>query len=325
MCPATAVRAGSLLLALSAAFPSAAQAPQAEASVRQGDVARWSGEDAQECGFLGKRYPAVAGTCFYPTDMTANTGVHEAALYTADGRQLLGQLTVTERECVDMDVEVPEEFVELSEENRERHAEERARLLEALSTRSGEPRFELPLQPPTDPMPRGDDDFCANRRFNEGERNSRHVGRDYEIGQGTDLAAPADGTVLVAEQMFMTGGTVIIDHGAGLLSEFFHLGEIAVEPGEEVERGAPIGSIGSTGRSTGPHLHLGARWLDQRIDPAQLLADPGDLADLGGDGSADVAEGGSRQDDADLAGAGDDADADAQAEAEDGQAGTDQD
>ena len=298
------MRTSHLAIAVSfALLAGGASAQQPTASVRQGDVAHWSGATASECGFLGMRYPAVAGTCFYPIDMEAKPGVHEIALYREDGTGETLQLTVMERQCAEMDVEVPERFVDISEEDRARHAEERARLLEALAMRSGEPEFELPLAPPTEPMPRGDDDFCARRSFNEGEIGSQHIGRDYEIAAGTNLAAPADGTVRVAEEMFMTGGTVIIDHGAGLMSEFFHLGELAVEEGDTVERGATIGQVGNSGRSSGPHLHLGARWLEQRIDPAQLLAEPEDLVDVTNADAPNLAatDGGGSQDDADLA------------------------
>src|SRR5690606_1586565 len=75
----------------------------------------------------------------------------------------------------------------------------------------------------------------------------------------------------------ISGKSVYVDHGGGLVSMNFHLDEISVADGDTVKRGQALGKIGSTGRATGPHLHLGLRWLGERIDPALLLVKPADL------------------------------------------------
>ena len=93
--------------------------------------------------------------------------------------------------------------------------------------------------------------------------------------------ALADGTVVVAEDLFFTGNAVFIDHGNGLVSMYFHLSEIKVQAGQDVKKGETLGLVGSTGRVTGPHLHLGVRWHDARIDPRLLLDDPARIPAIG--------------------------------------------
>jgi murein DD-endopeptidase MepM/ murein hydrolase activator NlpD len=77
--------------------------------------------------------------------------------------------------------------------------------------------------------------------------------------------------VALAGDFFFSGGSVFLDHGDGLISMYFHLQELAVEQGRDVKRGEVIGSVGQTGRATGPHLHMGLRWRGARIDPSLLL------------------------------------------------------
>jgi murein DD-endopeptidase MepM/ murein hydrolase activator NlpD len=98
---------------------------------------------------------------------------------------------------------------------------------------------------------------------------------DVAGGTGTPIYAPANGIViLVAASPFtLEGNLLMIDHGMGLNSAFLHLSRIDVAVGNVIRQGQPIGAIGMTGRATGPHLHWGMRWLDQRIDPA-LVAGP---------------------------------------------------
>jgi murein DD-endopeptidase MepM/ murein hydrolase activator NlpD len=87
--------------------------------------------------------------------------------------------------------------------------------------------------------------------------------------------------VVLAEDLFYAGNAVFIDHGNGLVSMYFHLSELKVQAGQDVARGAVLGLVGATGRVTGPHLHLGLRWHDARIQPQVLLEDPADIPTLG--------------------------------------------
>ena len=112
----------------------------------------------------------------------------------------------------------------------------------------------------------------GSQRFYNGVPKSPHYGIDYAAPTGTPVIAPADGIVTFAHNdLFYSGGTLIIDHGHGLSSTFLHLSEILVKPDQQVTLGMEIAKVGATGRATGPHLDWRMNWLDQRIDPDLVL------------------------------------------------------
>jgi murein DD-endopeptidase MepM/ murein hydrolase activator NlpD len=84
------------------------------------------------------------------------------------------------------------------------------------------------------------------------------------------VKAIAAGRVRLVRDLYYSGHTVLVDHGAGLVSQYLHLETALVAEGEVVKRGQVIGRVGSTGRATGPHLHLGVRLFEQRVDPETL-------------------------------------------------------
>ncbi|MEM6585045.1 MAG: M23 family metallopeptidase [Pseudomonadota bacterium] len=108
----------------------------------------------------------------------------------------------------------------------------------------------------------------GRQRIYRGEPGSYHSGIDIAPGHGVPYVAPADGVVVLARMGFsLEGGLIIIDHGGGLNSAFLHSSRILVKEGEAVKQGQRIGHVGSTGRSTGPHLHWSLKWNDVRLDP----------------------------------------------------------
>ena len=112
----------------------------------------------------------------------------------------------------------------------------------------------------------------GNQRVYNGTPGSAHSGMDIAAPNGTPVLAPAAGVVtLAAPDFYLTGGTVLIDHGHGISSNFLHLSRIDVQVGDRVEQGQVIGAVGATGRATGPHLHWGMNWFDVRIDPLLVL------------------------------------------------------
>lgn len=113
--------------------------------------------------------------------------------------------------------------------------------------------------------------FGARSVFN-GQPRAPHGGDDYPGPVGTPVVAPAGGTVVLAEDLYFTGNTVVIDHGLGLLSLFAHLSAFRAAKGDVVTVGHEIGLMGATGRVTGPHLHWAVRLGGARVDPASLLA-----------------------------------------------------
>ena len=112
----------------------------------------------------------------------------------------------------------------------------------------------------------------GSQRFYNGVPKSPHYGIDYAAPTGTAVIAPAGGVVTFAHNdLFYSGGTLIIDHGHGLSSTFLHLSEILVKPDQQVTLGMEIAQIGATGRATGPPLAWRMHWLDPRIAPALVL------------------------------------------------------
>ena len=114
----------------------------------------------------------------------------------------------------------------------------------------------------------------GSQRILNGTPKNPHYGVDIAVGTGTPIHAPAAGIVsFVANDLYLTGGTVIVDHGHGLSSVFVHMSRIDVKPEQAITQGQVIGAVGATGRATGPHLHWGMNWFDTRLDP-QLVVGP---------------------------------------------------
>ncbi|MGB2310658.1 MAG: M23 family metallopeptidase [Candidatus Puniceispirillaceae bacterium] len=113
----------------------------------------------------------------------------------------------------------------------------------------------------------------GSQRILNGQPRQPHYGIDIAVPKGTPVRAPASGLVTLVKDLYFSGWTVIINHGLGLNSTFLHLDSTAISVGDTVQRGSIIGTVGSTGRSTGPHLDWRLDWQDRRID-ASLAAGP---------------------------------------------------
>ena len=112
----------------------------------------------------------------------------------------------------------------------------------------------------------------GNQRVYNGTPKSPHSGMDIAAPNGTPVKAPADGMVTFADTgLYLTGGTLVLDHGHGISSNFLHLSRIDAKVGDVVKQGDIIAAVGATGRATGPHLHWGMNWFDVRIDPLLVL------------------------------------------------------
>lgn len=114
----------------------------------------------------------------------------------------------------------------------------------------------------------------GSRRVINGQTKRPHSGEDIAAPQGTLVHAINKGTVVATVDHFFSGKGVIIDHGVGLFSMYFHLSEIDVQPGQSLKKGDALGKVGSTGRATGPHLHWGIRLNGARVNPYALTALP---------------------------------------------------
>ena len=115
--------------------------------------------------------------------------------------------------------------------------------------------------------------FYGSQRILNGKPRQPHLGLDVAGPVGTPVHAAAVGEVVLAEaDLFYTGGTVAIDHGHGLTTIYSHMNSVDVAVGDKVIQGAPIGTIGATGRVTGPHLDWRLNWFNVRLDPQLVLA-----------------------------------------------------
>ncbi len=114
------------------------------------------------------------------------------------------------------------------------------------------------------------DVFGSQRIFN-GKAQRPHYGLDFRVPTGTPVRAMNRGTVLLARFLYFEGNCVVIDHGQGLLTLYFHLSQFKVKEGDSVKGGQEVGLSGGTGRATGPHLHVAVRWQGTYLDPSRLL------------------------------------------------------
>ncbi|MGH9839579.1 MAG: M23 family metallopeptidase [Blastocatellia bacterium] len=166
---------------------------------------------------------------------------------------------------------VPRKYLEPDPETQKRIEEERALKSEVFNNltpvRLWSGSFAAPIVSVTT------EPFGVQRTFNN-VRQSVHQGLDYRASTGSPVQAMNSGVVVLAREMFYEGGLVVIDHGHGLLSLYLHLSEFRVKEGDRVAKMQLIGLSGESGRTTGPHLHVGIRWLGVYVDPATLLRLP---------------------------------------------------
>jgi murein DD-endopeptidase MepM/ murein hydrolase activator NlpD len=258
-------------------------APPSKVSVtlNQGEVARWPGIAAKSCVLGAKKYPAVDSVCYFPFDVEARPGRYAIAVIDQDGRKHGAVAIVEKVERPKVDITLPDDsYINVSPENAKRALHERELVLKLFSAKIDPPRFSLPFGAPASPLPKNENDFGSLRTFN-GKIESMHTGRDYPINEGSPIKAIADGTVVLAAEHFVTGNSVYIDHGDGMVSASFHMSAMSVNTGDEVKRGQVIGKVGATGRASGAHLHLGIRWLGARVDAQPLLETPLQLHGVG--------------------------------------------
>lgn len=252
--------------------------PLAAQTAAPGSLVHWPGEGIERCLVRDRAFAptVVAGEpgCLVPVGLTRTADV--IAQRDRDGLRERLHIGLGEYPYSVQRLEIKDRSrVDLSPENLARVQRENA-MIGKLWGRQGKPRFSLPLGAPLENMPAGGR-FGAKRIIN-GEPRSPHTGADYAVPQGTPVLAVDNAVVALAGEFFFSGNAVFLDHGNGLISMYFHLHEMFVEQGDEVSRGSLVGTVGSTGRSTGPHLHFGVRWQGERVDPALLLAEPGSIA-----------------------------------------------
>jgi len=112
----------------------------------------------------------------------------------------------------------------------------------------------------------------GSQRILNGKPRRPHYGLDYAADEGTSVKAMMDGVVTLAEKdLYFTGGTIIFDHGHGISTLYMHMKDINVKNGQKIKQGQIVGTIGATGRATGPHLDIRLNWFDVKLDPMSIL------------------------------------------------------
>jgi hypothetical protein len=230
-------------------------------------------------GTLGERplafFPyAVGQAAVVGVDVEVKAGPHPWRLAVVEPgqapRTLSGRLTIQRREFSVQRLTLPTTMVDLDPETERRAVAETERLRAVYRTISPERlwrgRFVRPVagtEPGTG---------FGSRRIINGKPRAPHTGIDFSAERGTPVVAVNSGRVALVGEYFFPGRLVVVDHGLGLHTLYFHLDSIAVAQGDPVDRGQRVGTVGSTGRATGPHLHFGVQVGAARVDPASLLS-----------------------------------------------------
>jgi hypothetical protein len=185
------------------------------------------------------------------------------------GALAAGVVTVRPRAFATQQLTLPKGMVDLDAPALARVETERGELKSALAAGASERLWRGPFRTPVEGgQPTGG---FGLRRLINGQPRSPHTGYDWAAPAGTPVLAANAGRVVLVTEHFFAGRNVVLDHGLGLFTFYYHLTETRVLVGEPVAAGQVIGTVGATGRVTGPHLHFAAQLNGARVDPEALL------------------------------------------------------
>ncbi len=263
--------------AASLEIPSVTTVKQGEAFavvVPQSVFSRATATDGLFARFVGRDWPGFAtpdgSGVLMGVDMEAAPGVQE---FVVEHRNPGGATVVTRGSVVvektafkSQALSLPEKQVDLDSDTLQRVESEQQAMLAAMqpvTPRRWEGEFVMPTA--------GSVQYTfGRRRVINGQPRNPHTGEDISAPQGAPVAAINHGTVRLVADQFFSGQSVVIDHGLGLYSMYFHLSEISVRVGDRVSKSQIIGAVGATGRASGPHLHWGVRLNGARVNPLSL-------------------------------------------------------
>ncbi|WP_440225759.1 M23 family metallopeptidase [Dokdonella sp. MW10] len=240
------------------------------ATASQGAMVVGKVEPGSEVRYAGRMLRVTAyGTVVFGVGRDAE-GALTVDVRHADGSKEQSRIAVTARDWPIERVDgVPPATVDPPPAIAERIRREQARVAAVRDRDEARTDFTQAFQRPVEGRTSGR--FGRQRVYN-GKPGTPHSGWDIAASTGTPVRAPAAGVVTFADpDLYLTGGTLVLDHGHGISSNFLHLSRIDVKVGDRVEQGATIAAVGATGRATGPHLHWGMNWFDVRIDPQLVL------------------------------------------------------
>ncbi len=163
---------------------------------------------------------------------------------------------------------LPKETVDLDEKTAARVEKEAEQFRNIFSKSVEERLWKNPFRVPIEGAIAG---TFGQKRIINGQEKNPHTGEDIAAPLGAEVVASNHGKVVLAGDFFFNGLSIVIDHGGGLFTMYFHLSEIKVQEGAFIKQGEVIGLVGQSGRATGPHLHWGARLHNARVDPFSLI------------------------------------------------------
>ena len=163
---------------------------------------------------------------------------------------------------------LPDDQVELDRKTLKRVQKEQQEILRSMDPVRQRKLWEGEFIMPVDGTNTGR--FGVKRIIN-GQPRSPHSGEDFAASQGTPVQASNTGEVVLIGDYFFSGKSVILDHGLGVFTMYFHMESITVKTGDFIKKGAVMGTVGATGRASGPHLHWGVRILGKRVNPLSLF------------------------------------------------------
>ncbi len=211
-----------------------------------------------------------SGTFIFGFDRDAK-GTHTLKVKFNSGKEFTKKLILEKRKYEIQRLRIASKYVKLPKKELERIAEE-AKEMKLARAKVG--KIDAPLYSAGFIIP-AEGDLSSNfgsQRILNGVKKNPHNGIDIANVEGTPVYALSDGVVIAAKNDFYYNGNfILLDHGQSLTSIYLHLSKLNVAEGETVKKGDKIGEIGTTGRSTGPHLHLGVQWGKKRIDPNSLF------------------------------------------------------
>jgi len=225
----------------------------------------------------GEKEPAAMGAdvrrALLGVDLQKPAGKYEfivaAELQNGERVSCQAKLEVGEGHFVTENLTVKKQFVEPDPEQVARAEAETKRLREIFDRVTPERLWDGPFREPLDGVFKGSN--FGRRRVLNGHPGSPHSGVDFPAPTGTPVHASQRGKVVLAENLFFSGNTVVLDHGLGIYTLYCHFSEIDVKMGDAVETGALLGKVGATGRVTGPHLHWGLTVERARVNALDIV------------------------------------------------------
>ena len=190
---------------------------------------------------------------------------------TAGALRLDGGLEVVPPEFPERKLTVASKFVKIPKAAKARIKADQAAYQKAWATPFRPRAFGDNFEKPRDAVITA---HFGDKRTLNGKKTTQHFGLDLDGSTGDEIRAANDGRVVMVRDCYTSGNTVLVEHGAGLITSYFHMSKFLVKPGQEVKRGELLGLVGKTGRVTGPHLHFGAHIGTLWVNPQALLALP---------------------------------------------------